>query len=389
MSTLLSELLGNSQIDHEAAAQHLEFMFEPGDLVHITGIRQDKNKLRGKQAGVITMGGMRDEICAGIRSGDLESLAPVEVENPWNIYYSINPTSEVVDGLKRRPNQHHASGVRQMFGDIDIKDGSFETQAEIQAYIDGLPIQPNCISWTGSGGAHISWLVDERDYAAFFEDTKAPQKWWAWMVEHAEGRGIDPLTDPRSRVLRLPGTTRWPKEAMEIPAQVRAEYRDVPLLTKAAFDDAVKEPYRIVSARVEKRRRLDRAKASEALSEFGVPMTWGERVAMASVDEVVAEHYSWDDVLAPHGWTYFRDGADGSRWWTRPGKPTSDKSATTDWPESPEVMKLFSADPDTGLWDLEEAKIPLTKWRCLLRLHFNDDVVQATRHIAELMNERS
>lgn len=384
MSTLLSDLLGNTEVDHEAAAQHLEFMFDPGDLVHVTGIRVDKNRLHGKQAGVITMGDPRDDICARIRSGDLTSLASPEVDNPWNIYYSINPALEIVDGERRRPNRHHASGVRQMFGDIDIKDGAFESEAEIREYIDNLPIQPNCISWTGSGGAHVSWLVDARDYDAFFADTKAAKKWWAWLTENADGRAIDHLVDPLSRVLRLPGTTRWPKSGKELPVQVRAEYRDVPLLTKAEFDKAVREPYRIVSERTEKRKRKDRALHDQSFTALGIPMTWGARIAMAARDELVEEHFTWDDVLVPHGWTFYKYGGDGSREWTRPGDASSRKSATTDWPDSPEIMKLFSEDEHTGLADLSEAEIPLTKFRVWLRLHHNDDMQSAINHLTSL-----
>lgn len=41
------------------------------------------------------------------------------------------------------------------------------------------------------------------------------------------------------------------------------------------------------------------------------------------------------------------------------------------------MMSLFSTDPSTGVLDLYEADIPLTKWRVFLRLIHGDDVYAA------------
>ena len=91
------------------------------------------------------------------------------------------------------------------------------------------------------------------------------------------------------------------------------------------------------------------------------------------IDELAEEYLDWAEILEGYGWTYFREGGDGSEEWTRPGGVG--KSATVNWPESPESpMSLFSDDPSTGLADLKEAEIHLTKWRVFLRLVHGDDV---------------
>lgn len=379
-----TDIGGDDSLDREASARHLEFMFEPGDLVHITGLRE-KNKLQGKQAGVITIGGDRDELCEQIRAEGLKVYGPETPDNPWNIYYSIAPASEVVEGLKRRPGKKQAAEVRQLFADLDTKDGGFESEEAIRAYIDGLTIAPSCVCWTGSGGCHLTWLVAPEDRELFTKDTKAAEKWWSWLMSQApEGVMIDYLVDPESRVLRLAGTVRFPKgREVAAPQPVRAEYTSAEPLTRDAFNRAVREPYKSYSARTKARRESDRALAADTVSLSGLPLTWKRAAILSEVDEIVAANLSWDDVLAPRGWTFYKDGGDGSREWTRPGK-SGEKSGTTDWPDSPEVMSLFSAAPETGLWDLEESKIPLTKWRCYLRLHHNDNVAAAIDALAAL-----
>lgn len=379
----LSELLGDATVDAEAAARHLEFMFEADDLVHVTGLRE-KNKLKGKQAGVITMGGTRDELCEQIRTEGLQVIPNVERENPWNVYYSIAPATEIVQGLKRRPGKAHAAQTRQLFADIDCKPGGFDSEADIRTFIENLPLQPSCVSWTGSGGCHLSWLIAPEDRELFTKDSKAAEKWWSWLMEHApQGVAIDHLIDPESRVLRLAGTVRFPKATeTAVPQPVRAEYTEAPALSRDAFNKAVREPYKDYAARVKARRAKDRTLTQETIDHSGLPATWGNLAILADVDAVVADELSWDDVLVPMGWTFYKDGGDGSREWTRPGSGANSKSATTDWPDSPEVMSLFSADEDTGLWDLEEAEVPLTKWRVYLRLHHNDNVKNAIEALA-------
>ena len=55
-----------------------------------------------------------------------------------------------------------------------------------------------------------------------------------------------------------------------------------------------------------------------------------------------------------------------------------------DWEGSEgNVMSLMSTSRETGLLDLLEAQIPLTKWRVLVRLSFNDDYDAAMKWVDE------
>lgn len=370
------DLVGDRSVDPEAAAKHLEFLFDAGDLVHVSAFR-DKKPMK-KYVSVLTIGGERDEQCASLREEGLDWISSGETDNPWNVYYSIAPGSEIVDGLSKRPSKKHAAGIRQLFADIDCKPGSFEDESEVREFIEGLTIAPSCVVWTGSGGAHLSWVIAPESRNEFFEDKKSAVKWWTWLMSQSGGRDIDRLIDSESRVLRLPGTVRWAKSGKaEKAARVVAEYYDTPPVTYEMFTEAVGPTFMEYEERVSRRRAED-----EALREQMVDITerrgkWSTLVLMSLVDELADEYLGWEEILEGYGWTKFREGGDGSTEWTRPGTGASYKSATTDWPDSPNIMSLLSDSPETGLSDLKEAEIPLTKWRVFLRLIHDDNMWEA------------
>ncbi len=99
----------------------------------------------------------------------------------------------------------------------------------------------------------------------------------------------------------------------------------------------------------------------------------------------IDELLRWDDILVPHGWRFINEGTEGRRLWSRPGGDYR-KSAVTDWEGSEgNVMSLMSTSRETGLLDLLEAHIPLTKERVLLRLSFNDQYELMTDWIDSLI----
>ena len=367
------DLAGATDVDPEAAASHLEFLFDPGDIVHISAFRNKKPSK--KHVSVLTIGGERDDQCESLRTEGLDWLSRGEADNPWNVYYSIAPATEVVDGMSKRPSAKHSAGIRQLFCDLDCKPGSFENGEEVRKYIESLPVTPSCIVWTGSGGAHCSWVIDRDSREAFEADTKVAEKWWTMLVGYApEGVSIDRLIDSDSRVLRLPGTVRWPKGgALEKSAPVVGEYYDVPGLTHEKFVELTEEWFKGYNERIEKRRSEDDALSAQMVDISQRKGMWSDLIILSMIDELAEEYLDWAEILEGAGWSYFREGGDGSEEWTRPGG--AGKSATVNWPESPESpMSLFSDDVSTGLADLKEAGIHLTKWRVFLRLSHGDDV---------------
>ena len=93
---------------------------------------------------------------------------------------------------------------------------------------------------------------------------------------------------------------------------------------------------------------------------------------LAGVEEMFNEKYSWDSVLEPQGWTRLGEDEDQRVLWSRPGDGWR-KSATTDWPDSPHIMSLFSTAPETGLLELHDSEIALTKYRVWVQLVWDGD----------------
>jgi len=111
---------------------------------------------------------------------------------------------------------------------------------------------------------------------------------------------------------------------------------------------------------------------------------WQQLLAVASVEDYFNEHVTWTEILLQAGWTFTRIDSQHREEWARPGRE-GEKSACVNWPESPEMMSLLSTSYDTGLLDLLDANIALTKWRVSLRLNFNDDYQAMVKWTLEQM----
>ena len=105
-------------------------------------------------------------------------------------------------------------------------------------------------------------------------------------------------------------------------------------------------------------------------------------MSAVSLEEEFNETHTWHEVLEPLGWTDIGRDSDGRTLWARPGqdKGATYKSAATDYQGS-HVMTLFSDSPDTGLWPLAEAGIPLTKYRVWVQTRFDGDELAYARQL--------
>ena len=110
---------------------------------------------------------------------------------------------------------------------------------------------------------------------------------------------------------------------------------------------------------------------------------WARYQQIANLEEDFNETYSWDSILEPQGWTKLGVDEDGRVIWSRPGDGAR-KSATTDWPDSPHVMSLFSTAPETGLLNLHDAQVVLTKYRVWVELVWGGDEGAAIEKLLEL-----
>lgn len=291
-------------------------------------------------------------------------------EGGMNMYFTVNPVLEDL-GLHRRGGVKNIAACRGLYADIDVnkegKKGVFSSEEEIMDFLNEIDLFPSSIVQSGSGGLHCYWRINNGITNEVGSDLQT--MWWSYLNEKAGDREIDRLIDI-SRILRIPGSLRFPKEE-----ESSSELGEVRVLH---FEEGTYQPNQIrelsksmytkyVDDKREKRKKL----TNQVLRIDENMSSWSDMIGLAEFQDRFNEEVTWDEILVPHGWTFIREDYQGRREWARPGSES--KSAVTDWGESPHVMSLMSTSPDTQLDDLKDADVALTKFRVALRLHYNDN----------------
>lgn len=368
-----NELAGDARVLPLHAASFISGWFSRDDKLVLVGMKSDEQ--RGPRRNVMSQLVVAHEFVEQLRADDgealLESLSTSPDGTKWNLYVSIAAVEDM-ESVSRRGGIDKIESVHGVYVDLDVKSRSFTDQAQIFRWLKILP-QPTLVTASGSGGIHAYWKCKEPLKAD--EASELQRAWWAYLDEKSGPIFIDYLVDA-SRVMRLPGSMRWPKKDEDIPARVSTVlHRDLSVQYDASYlrelsaEAAVRRAEKVRSTRVQDaQRKLDATQLRDLASGEG---EWARRAAIANAEDRFAELMTWDEILCPAGWTYLREDREHRREFARPG--STSKSAVVDWPDSPDVMSLHSWSPDTNLADLKEANIVLTKWRVALRLLWNDD----------------
>jgi hypothetical protein len=309
----------------------------------------------------------------------------------WNVYVSCSThVRDPTEGGKRRGGKSTLTGIHGTWLDLDVKDESFSSGQEIDEFISQLPITPSLVIGSGSGGRHVYWRYAEGSLP-LADGERVAEAWWALAQELAGERWLDNVTTG-DRIMRLPGTVRWPKEQGEPVGSVEVLFRGRPVQVDRIWQAGRGAWEQLESRRRSTRdtwRRHDEAAGLE-IADLARSSGWLQLWALAHVEQIFNENSTWDEILIPTGWTYVCSDHEGRRHWSRPGKHGK-KSGDTDYPPSPHVMKLFSKSPDTGLAELADAGVPLTKFRVYAQLAYGGDTAELTRAIVDsaLQKERS
>lgn len=308
----------------------------------------------------------------------------------WNIYAGICPVREELS-IYRRGTKDNIAYVPGLWADIDIKPGSFDTEKDILDWLHSLALTPTMICGSGSGGVHAYWRAHWTEQF----DENLVERWWSYLDEEAgENRTIDKLIDT-TRMLRLPGTVHFPKltssssdasrklgmvKIIELTGKTYGA-QQVMDITEGAYLRRGERRKRLVGE--DAQRRIDGDALAKSLLADKIVGRWRLLKAIAYIEDIVANNYSWDDILVPMGWTFMKQLRDGSNEWARPGR--NERSAVVDF-EGSSVMSLLSTSQETGLFDLKDSGIALSKYRVLLRLHFNDDTNALIRSVIHNQN---
>ena len=238
------------------------------------------------------------------------------------------------------------------------------TPEEALAVVDGLP-EPSMVINT-SGGYQAWWFFDEpmEIGSHSYEELQETVASWSEMIVQrgaALNFHVDAVQD-LARLMRVPGTLNHKWSDPKWGGDGKVAPRPVTISSESGIRYSVEEL---------------RDLAPSPVSAGSAPNTPLRRSDRGAIDRW-AENTTWGEVVEPHGWTKLQEYEDGHAEWTRPGNPSSERSAVTDFEGVP-VMVVFS----------ENAGLPvgaghkLTKFRVYAHLNFGGDEAAAAQAIRE------
>lgn len=370
MTILFSDVGGSVSTDANMAHALIQRWFDPHDLVVISGKRPEKikglNVISQCESALEMLYDLTPEIMNGL-------------SKEMDLYINIGTPKEIPSTPAKRVREIDLSRSIGIVADFDVKPGAFASSSDLDEFINNLPIQPSIIVESGSGGLHAWWKISNlpKNQMSVGLARDMAEQWWSYLHYTAidtYGASVDKIYDT-ARMLRLPGSIHWPR-----PGKIDAVPTPVILRTASGPDTTYQEILKHSAPTWEKhlnnRKRVQSAdrdlyKTTIDYASLVGGGVWADRLIIAGLEEWFCEELTWEDILTPAGWTYVREDGLGRKEWARPGR--DEKSATVDWPESPYVMSLLSTSYETGLLDLLDAGVPLTKFRVSLRLNFGDD----------------
>lgn len=388
-----TDIVGSIDIDQSHFRKFISTWYNDEDNIVLVGIPVDgyRRVLSQSQTKERLLNLTDDEFIGLTRN--------TESGQKFSTYLGINPIKDSEEvTLYKRGTEENVRAIYGCFIDFDInkdgkKKGVFESKEEILEFIDSLELEPTIVVDNGSnGGMHAYWRFDD---PMELGEGRSPHKplllgWWAYLNSLTD-RNIDRLVDS-TRIARLPSSIYWPSVAgdkFDSVSVIRCSGKRYP---RQSFLDLSSEAYAKHNAKLDVIKRAKSADMlnismrdyaqteadSEILKKLINLSDQNLTLVATAVENYVNSEYDWAEILEPHGWTFLKEDSEGSNVWARPGK--SERSAVVDYTDgtgvvSP-VMSLLSSSEETGLADLKEAGVVLTKMQVLLRLQYNDDVPQ-------------
>lgn len=378
---LLRDVLGAGEVT-PGAEQATRFIEKWHGTVHCTGdpgLVLLVSLQQGHTNHVVAVARSVTEMTRTIESLGLDGMVARDGFE-WNLYVNVLLVNQQpVRG--RRGGKGITLWSPGLCADLDVKPGAFSSKEEILAFLRSLwPLWPTLIVSSGSGGLQPYWVI---------EGGLSPQDYehlmlmlWTMLKDRADGRLVDKVTSS-DRIMRLPGSIRWGKDAVQEPRPVELMFDSGPVHTVGDVARQCEKPWdawRAVQSETQWQANLSKADAERVLISAATHEGWPGLVSLAQFEDAYNSKTTWDWLLVPAGWTLQREDSEGRRYWRRPGRDYGHQ-ATTDYGPSPHVMALHSTAPETGLARLHDAGIALTKLRVCAELHYGGDVAALTREV--------
>lgn len=384
------EVVGSIEIDVEHMKSFVGTWFEDEDDLVVVGFPVEGSRR------VLSMALTKEILLEATPESFSELTRNVDNGRKYDLYVGVNPISDPESvTLTSRGSEENVKAVYGCFIDLDInrvgkKSGAFDNKDQILEFLDSIPLEPTIVVDNGSsGGIHAYWrFEDPIDMSESIAVKPYLVGWWAYLNSLTD-RNIDRLIDV-TRIARMPSSIYWPKtssdkfDTVKVLKNTGKRYKrdDLLALTKEAYQRHCDTLDRIRSEKsfgidVSLKNYAAEPGNSERLKELINLRPHNLNMLTALVEHTINDNYSWYDILEPYGWTMLKESSDGSLVWSRPGK--LDRSAVTDYRRDDgvsQVMSLLSSSEETGLSDLKEAGVLLTKMQVLLRLRYNDNVIE-------------
>lgn len=365
----LAEVFGDRTVIPAHAVDLICGWFEPEDVIVISGKAPVLESRATRRPRIQSVRLPAKTFVSEIIKPNVGDQKFIALTDKTDLYFTVSPS---IPGAKssKRLVESEVESVIGVTCDLDVKPGCFESQDHAMEFLGALEVKPSYVVSTGSGGLHAYWKLDKR--VPVSEGKTLIYNWWAYLQSVAEknfNSNIDRLIDV-TRMLRVPGSLRYPKNDGGLVTGVRLEVSSKRTITPEEINTISADAVRLRQEKIKETRSRESSVYSAPVKISGGGV-WGSLIVTSEIEEQMTQ-FSWREILEPRGWSLLREGSEGRVEWARPGQ--SEKSAVTDWEGSPHVMSLLSTSLDTGLADLQEAGVALTKYRVILRLLFNDDV---------------
>lgn len=306
--------------------------------------------------------------------------------NNWNLYMSVGVMGEKPPA-GRKGGRRDVTRVPGIWVDLDTdKSGFFDDEEHCLRLLRELPpeVWPNIVVATGTGGVHGYWKTDEPLNPE--EAERLCTMWWCYLSSRTTAK-IDKLINA-DRVMKLPGSIRWPKSEFDSPALVRLLHADdARRVSVNDIEEHATDAYDAYVRDIKERRervQRNRLEATRAAGELASTGKWGLYMTLATIEDQFNIEYDWEDILVPLGWTKLDQDNEGRDIWARPGLASHElhKSAATNYQDS-HVMTLFSDSEETGLSHLLDTGTTLTKYRVWVEVKYGGDEAAFVRDYLE------
>lgn len=380
------DYVGSITTDLSHLRTFLNAWFRPDDLVTLVGI--PTSGIRIVMSQVVSV----KRLLAITTDEEFAGLTMID-DRKVNLYIATNPTKEV-NGVVIDKSRGTKADVRDIYGcfvDLDVikegkKSGVFESKQEIFNFLGSFPLKPTMVIDNGSGGGiHAYWRLNDEDVPRATEGLLAA--WWSFVSEQSPVQ-VDRLIDI-TRILRLPSGVYWPSNDTEKFDSVKVVYADGPTYSLDELMNISAAPYKkyveklaelkTQKTRVNVEKWNKRLSSKIAQNSPNISRELSERqynILNQLIQSHIDDELSWQDILGPYGWTCLKVSDDGEETWARPGK--NERSAVVNYVngrgEVSGAMSLLSSSAETGISDLKEAGIPITKMQVLLRYKYDDDI---------------